>query len=181
MDIQAVLQPKHPGGRPVEYDPEIADTICKMVAVGTGIDVIGRMKKFPCTDTIYRWIERYPEFSESYARANLQKAHIYADQTVKIADTPEIGERRKVKADGTIEITTGDNVERSKLKVASRQWLCGKLNPAVYGDKLQVNQAITVTHEVSPSVAAYLDTLIPPSLPEPEPIDAEFEELHPEK
>ena len=139
-------------GRPSKYTDKLADEICKMISTGMSVESVCGLPDMPCIDTFYRWVEKHTHLSESYARANKLRADIYANQVVQIADDPAMGERKKIKSDGTEEITTGDNVERSKLRCEARKWLAGKLSPGKYGDsqmlKLSGQIDHTVRHEV---------------------------------
>jgi hypothetical protein len=47
-----------------------------------------------------------------------------------------VAEKRVQKADGSVEITTADAVDRSRLTVDSLKWYLCKLAPKKYGDKL---------------------------------------------
>jgi hypothetical protein len=55
---------------------------------------------------------------------------------LEIAETPVAAEKRVQKADGSVEITTADAVDRSRLTVDSLKWYLCKLAPKKYGDKI---------------------------------------------
>ena len=58
-----------------------------------------------------------------------------ADRVLEVADTPLVAEKRVQRADGSVDITTGDAVDRSRLTVDSLKWYLCKLAPKKYGDK----------------------------------------------
>ena len=67
--------PKHPGGRPTKYTPEMCDIVEKC---GDRGDTVPEMAH-ACgvvVSTLYEWEKRYPEFSESFTRAQ-EKAEIF--------------------------------------------------------------------------------------------------------
>jgi hypothetical protein len=47
-----------------------------------------------------------------------------------------VAEKRVQKADGSVEITTADAVDRSRLAVEAIKWYLCKLAPKKYGDKV---------------------------------------------
>jgi hypothetical protein len=72
-------------------------------------------------------------FSAQYARARAIGLDCLADRVLEIAETPLVAEKRVQKADGSVEITTADAVDRSRLTVDSlKSYLC-KLAPKKYG------------------------------------------------
>lgn len=81
------------------------------------------------------------DFANNYARADAMRADAEFDKMLAIADTPEIGEKRKINADGTIETTEGDMIEHRRLQIETRKWVLGKMNARKYGDKLAVGGA----------------------------------------
>jgi hypothetical protein len=46
-----------------------------------------------------------------------------------------MGEKRVTKANGDIEVTEIDMVERAKLQIHARQWSLARMNRKKYGDK----------------------------------------------
>jgi hypothetical protein len=62
-----------------------------------------------------------------------------ADEMIRLADVCREGvkTRRKVLADGTVEVETitADMVERAKLQLDARKWYLSKLAPKRYGDQ----------------------------------------------
>lgn len=61
------------------YDQETVDKLCDMLRKGVPrstamINVLG------CTQTFYRWMERYPEFKEAVERAEQEAVAFYAER-----------------------------------------------------------------------------------------------------
>ena len=110
----------------------------------------------------YDWLASDVAMADRYARAcEVRSDHLF-DEMLHIADTPLIGEKRKIMAnqevgpDGeegedtitrVVEITTGDMVEHRRLQIDARKWAIAKMQPKKYGDKLDVTHggAIAVT------------------------------------
>ena len=132
-----------------EYDPELAQVICERLSTSEmGLEDIldelrrvrGPEKITPGLTTIYKWMEAHPEFAESSARARRFQAQILHDRAQKAAREALIGriEKTVVTDKGTeTQITTADNVERSKLIVQTLLKRAGQLDSKKYGDKLQ--------------------------------------------
>lgn len=127
-------KPKRPVGRPSDYTPELADEICARIAEGRSLHTIAKDDDMPAEGTIYRWLFNHLEFQEKYARAREAQADVLAEEIRDIADTPIIGEKVTIKADGSQEVVQGDTIERSRLRVDARKWLASKLKPKKYGD-----------------------------------------------
>lgn len=132
-------------GRPTKYTPKLGSRICRQITEGIPVRRICSTVGISVS-TLFLWLETHADFSEQYARAREVQAQVIADEILEIADTPLIGEKVKEGKDGT-EIITGDNVDRSKLKVDARKWVAAKLLPKKYGDLRQVEHSGTITLE----------------------------------
>ena len=67
----------------------------------------------------YKWINETPERQEKYKDARRQYAHSLAEETLSIAD-------------GTVDPAEA-NI--SKMRIDTRKWLAGKIDPDSWGDK----------------------------------------------
>lgn len=124
--------------RPTAYSAEIADAICERISLGESLRGICEAEDVPAQSTVFRWLGANKEFREQYARAREAQADALFDEILAIADTPQIGEKRKIKEDGGVEVSTGDMIEHRRLQVDARKWMAGKLQPKKYGDKLEL-------------------------------------------
>ena len=124
--------------RPTDYTEELADKICEEILNNTyGLHTICSADGMPDASTVFRWINKYPEFCDKYARAREIQAELLADEIISIADTTIEGTKTKVTDRGT-EIITGDMIEHRRLQVDARKWKASKLYPKRFGDKLDV-------------------------------------------
>lgn len=80
---------------------------------------ICRDDHIPSEDTIYRWIDTIPVFSENYACARERQAERYAAEIVEIADTCS-------------------DPNKARLQMDARKWYASKVAPKKFGDKLDV-------------------------------------------
>lgn len=120
------------------YSEEVASTICERIAEGESLRAICEAEDMPNKSTVFRWLADNASFRDQYAHARESQADSLFDEILAIADTPQIGEKRKVKEDGGIEISTGDMIEHRRLQVDARKWMASKLQPKKYGDKIDV-------------------------------------------
>jgi hypothetical protein len=124
----------NPVGRPEEYSEEVANTICAHIASGKSLVRICKMPGMPCLTTFYRWKHNHPDFAARYASAREDQADTFADETVDIADTPQMGEETVTK-DGYTEVRRGDMLGHRKLRVETRKWFAAKMQPKKYGER----------------------------------------------
>lgn len=138
MDEQ-VTKPKNKGGRPTTYTTEIATEFCRLLALGNTLRSLCATDQFPVPQTIYDWIEKYPEFAEQYARARSQQADHYAEMIID-------------------EAFNSHDASIGRLRMDALKWAASKIAPKKYGDKIEVeaNQtnniklSFTVPHRDAP-------------------------------
>ena len=111
---------------PVEYDPELVQRICDLIAGGGLLDDICALDGMPTRQAFRLWRKRYPEVAQAYQEAKEAQIEAYVEETIRIADsTPPVA----------------DHVARNKLMIATRQWYAEKLVPKVYGNKVGIGGA----------------------------------------
>lgn len=125
----------------VEFSQEVFDTICERIADGESLRAICADADMPSQVSVFKWIGNNDDLAKQYARARESQADALFDEILLIADTPLVGEKRKVKEDGSIEVMEGDMIEHRRLQVDARKWMAGKLRPKVYGDRVAIGGA----------------------------------------
>lgn len=123
-------------GRPSKYTDKLADEICQMIAQGQSVRSICAKKDMISMQTFFRWRRENEKFREQYARACEERSYAYAEDIIEIADNATNDYMEKLEGDGYI--FNSENVQRSRLRIDTRKWLMSKLNPKVYGDKLDM-------------------------------------------
>lgn len=127
------------GGRPSDYNAEIAKAVCLRLAEGESLRSVCRDEAMPAKGTVLRWIGIHKEFRDQYAQAKIDGAEALAEEMFEIAD------------DGSndwMELTdkddnpygykvNGEHIQRSKLRIDTRKWYLSKIMPKKYGDKIQ--------------------------------------------
>lgn len=123
-------------GRPSKYTDKLADKICQMIAQGQSVRSICAKKDMISMQTFFRWLRENDKFREQYARACEERSYMHAEDIIEIADNATNDYMEKLEGDGYI--FNSENVQRSRLRIDTRKWLMSKLNPKVYGDKLDM-------------------------------------------
>jgi transposase-like protein len=131
--------PRKPG-RPSRYTNKLADKICKMIAEGQSVRSICAKKDMISMQTFFRWLRENEKFREQYARACEERSYMHAEEIIEIADdaTNDYMEQHDESDELTGYKLNGENIQRSRLRIDTRKWLMAKLNPKVYGDKLDM-------------------------------------------
>lgn len=139
---------KNKGGRPSGYSEKIADEICSRMIHGETLRAICRDEHMPVRYTVFRWLDKYPEFRDHYARAREALQDYWADEIVEIADDASNDYMTIQRGEESVQVENKEVVNRSRLRIDSRKWLMSKLNPKKYGDKIEQ----TIKGEDGPAV-----------------------------
>jgi hypothetical protein len=101
----------------------------------------------PSRSTVYRWFEQHLSFRDAYQRAREFQAEAWADEIIAIADDTTLDTITKVTPQGReYQAIDHENIQRSKLRVNTRQWLMARLHPAGYGDRVEHDHTGQVGH-----------------------------------
>jgi len=104
--------------RPSIYSEELVDKMLEEIASGRSVISICREEDWSVThDTWYRWLYKYPELSDRYARAKSIQSEYEADNILDIADN-----------------ATKEDFQVARLRVDARKWVASKLVPKKYGE-----------------------------------------------
>jgi hypothetical protein len=117
------------GGRPTDYTPELADTICAHITDGWSMRRICREDWSPQMTTIFRWLRENDEFRKQYEAAKDIQSDAFVEDILDIADTPAaLNEKGGV--------DSGDVADK-RLRIDTRKWIASKLKPKKYGEKVE--------------------------------------------
>lgn len=108
-------------GRPTLYTPEVVERLCELISSRReGLeDICDSEEGLPDSQTVYKWLGRYDEFGEKYARAREAQSEIYVQDMVKIASG--VDERPEA-------------INKARLRIDTLKWAASKLKPKKYGD-----------------------------------------------
>ena len=134
-------------GRPSKFSVDLARNICRRIALGETLTEICVSPDMPHRDTIYSWRASNKEFSEAYALARQDQAHSWAD---KIKDL--------------LKETDSTNWKAHQVKINALEWLCARLHPHQYSDRIQLTGEgggpIEIVHKLQQMTDAELDAFI---------------------
>ncbi|STY31504.1 Uncharacterised protein [Legionella wadsworthii] len=134
-------------GRPTKYNSELVEEICNAIAsTSKGIRVLCKENMhWPCQDTLFAWLKKYPEFSEQYAQAKICQIELLIDEILEISD--DESNDYFIHEDGTV-VTNNSSINRSRLKIDTRKWLASKLVPKVYGNRIDSDIQFQMSEEL---------------------------------
>ena len=116
------------------------------IAEGESLRSVSRDEQMPSLTTLNDWLTS-DEYGEQYTRAREDRAEGIFEEILDIADDgtndmivdPETGAER----------LNSEHVQRSRLRVDTRKWMLGKMQPKKYGDKLDLNHGGGVTVNIA--------------------------------
>jgi hypothetical protein len=121
------------------FSQALFDAICARIALGASLRTICAEPDMPDRRTFNLWRQKSAELQAQYDQACLDREDQYFEEIIDLADSCRMGEKRVTKANGDIEVTEIDMVERAKVQIAARQWSLARMNRKKYGDKLGVD------------------------------------------
>ena len=110
---------------------ELINTICEEMAKGRSLRSVLRDKDMPSDKAFFSWIDGNEERVRQYAGAREARADVIFEQILLISDSQE-GDTITLE-DGK-EVTNHDVIQRARLRVDSRKWMLGKMQPKKYGE-----------------------------------------------
>lgn len=116
-------------GRPTKYTQKLADEICEGVTLGKSIRTVTSPEHMPSIATFYTWLRTHDEFLKQYARACEERTEAMSEDILDIADDAE-------------------DVQKARLQVETRKWLMAKMKPKKYGDKMAVDNTVTLVQPI---------------------------------
>jgi len=133
-----------PEGRPTMFDEAMADKVLEHLATGGAMRTFMEMDGYPYPCTVYRWLFRYPKFRDNYLEARNIGMFAMGEDMFDIADDGANDYMEKLDKDGQAAgwRENGETVQRSRLRVQTRQWYMERMNARHFGDKKQVKHEV---------------------------------------
>ena len=123
-----------------KYSDELFEKICDKIATSA----VGLHQACKENDlhpsNFYRWIAENEKLRDKYTQARDVQADLLADQIIQLADDKS----HDTQAGEFGEVGNAAAIQRSRLQVEARKWIAAKLKPKKYGDKVEVDQTISV-------------------------------------
>lgn len=153
------------GRAPMPVDEELCDFICDCYATSSAslktiLEKHAELfpdKITPSPATIFKWLDENPSFAENYTRAKDAQAEYLAEAVPEIANDGRNDWMERLAFDGANKgwEINGEAVARSRVRIDAYKWMAGRLKPKKYGDKLAVDQ----TMSVSPDLAGLMERI----------------------
>ena len=134
---------EHFGGL-TDYTDEKADIMCDIIASClTPIrELCHNHESFPDDNTFYKWRKDNPYFAQKYKEAKREQQWLAEEEIQRIAN------------DSVNDVIMTDRgatpnnaaIARARLQIETLKWRMGKMNPTIFGDKMQQELTI-VKHE----------------------------------
>lgn len=122
-----------------EFTPELGDVICAEIIDGKSLRSICKMEGMPAKRTVMYWLRKYPQFKSMYDLACIERSEAYAEEIVDIADDGSNDWMEvETKSGNVITVVDHEHIQRSKLRVEARKWICSKMKPRKYGEKIEL-------------------------------------------
>ena len=119
----------------MERDKVFLDII-QQIELGRSIKNILDGDDCPITrGTFYNWLNENPERIETYRKATEMRADYIADEVLEIADDTSRDYYYDVNGNRQQSMVA---VNRDTLRIKSRQWAAGTMNPRKYGSKVDL-------------------------------------------
>lgn len=113
---------------PIDYPPNIADSICQRIAEGESLRKICSDDGMPSKGAFLGWVLSDAKLADQYSRARDIQTDGFMDEIPDIADDI-IAEKGKRKSKDSME-----RIQRARLRIETRKWQAGKQKPKKWGD-----------------------------------------------
>ncbi len=128
-------------GRPSKYTQSLAESICERLSSGETLTSICAVEGMPKRTTVVKWQGQHDGFATLYARARVAYADAIFDEAMEIADDTSGDWTIRTKKGEEIRAVDHENIQRARLRVETRLKAAAKINPAKYGEKLDLNMS----------------------------------------
>lgn len=122
------------------YTPEEIETtfndILQDIEAGYSLRTVLKNGDNPSSRTFYKWLDEDENKVKQYVRACEDRADEIFEDILDIADNQEKDVYKD--SDGN-EHTNHNVINRSRLRIDSRKWMLGKMNPKKYSDKINLS------------------------------------------
>lgn len=131
-------------GRPTLFTPELGNAICVLISEGMSLRKIEKLPNMPSKRAMLYWLaaamndkenkveSELVTFLHQYTRAREMQADVLAEECIDIADDSTFD---SMEENGKLSVNF-EHIQRDKLRVDSRKWYVGKLNPKKYSERI---------------------------------------------
>lgn len=118
-------------GRPTKKRDSLVKAICLRLMLGESLNAICKLPKYPSKSTVFKWLLEDESFSDKYRRAREMQQETFLDEIIEIADDSD---NDYIESEKGTQFNS-EHVNRSKLRINTRQWVMERMAPRKYGSK----------------------------------------------
>lgn len=122
----------------VEGLTPVQEEICRRVVDGESIKRICEDAGMPSKATVFNWLLRDDVFRVAYAVAAHMRGHHMFEEAIEVASQEPPRVIVRTGEDTTESRVDAGAVQHMRLRVETLKWAAGKLNPRIYGDRIDV-------------------------------------------
>jgi hypothetical protein len=127
------------------YSEDLVEEILRRMGEGESLRSICRADGMPSHSVVHGWVRQDRDgLAVRYALARELQAHALADELLEIADDGSNDWMLRNDPNNPGYVENGEHLQRSRLRIDARKWLTSKILPKNYGDRQQVEAAVTV-------------------------------------
>lgn len=112
------------GGRPTDYNADVATRICSWLAEGKSLRAFCRQDDAPGLSTVTMWIVTHPEFRAQYVRAREAAGYAHADNIVDVAQEVRDG---------------GIDPQAGRVAMDGLKWAAERMAPKTHSPKQEID------------------------------------------
>ena len=107
----------------------------------------------PARSTFNKWLSESEPLQDRYAHACGDRQDLIFEEILEISDNAEQGETIEEDPEGNkIKTVKSDMLGHRKLKIDTRKWMLGKMNPEKYGDRIQQDVNLNKEQPLFPDI-----------------------------
>lgn len=132
-------------GRPTIFTQELADEICQKIKHGVrGVQWLSdNNPHWPDRSTIFRWMDKHPEFCAQYEKAKAAQADCMFDSMIDVSFNDQKDHKVIVDDKGNERtVVVSEAVNRSRLKVDTLKYCAARLAPKKYSERATVSEEV---------------------------------------
>lgn len=125
--------------KPTSFSQVIADAICTRLIKGETLTAICDEEGMPSVGVVRLWRHTNAAFAAQYEAAREAFAEAVFEEILEIADDGRNDWEERESRNGTYIALNKEAVQRSALRIRTREYMLSKLAPKRYGEKSQLD------------------------------------------
>jgi len=116
---------------------KIFNEVCDLISEkGMSLRSVLLLDSMPSSRTFFKWLDEDDLKVKQYACACVDRSDMIFEDILNISDAYD---KDVLKDKDGNEVVNHNVIQRDRLRVDSRKWMLGKMNPKKYSDKIQID------------------------------------------